>query len=385
MTTGQCAAPCESRLLHVLLIYRHMIPSVLLCGHCQMEYLHIQGQVEYRAAQEMSLRHSDLDWAGVVLLARCDCPYERRVSKALRLAGKQLVYVIDDDLLSVPQHLSSAWYYHLPRVRKDITAMLEMSHAIVSPSPLLLEKYANGKVAIPVEEPALFPLPYQPHDPAQPVKIGFAGSIDRTGDVEAMLGGALRRIKAEYGDRVAFEFFGAVPAFAADLGAKATPYCQSYEEYRSTLNQAGWDIGLAPMPDSPFHRHKHYNKFIEYAAAGIVGVFSDVQPYTRLHDFAEDCALFCSQEEHWYQQLKYLLDHPAEREAMRLKVSEFAAGRLSLPVCAQDLLKRLQMLPLPSGDKVRICLTLNKFPDLARRGKQKIIRMTKSAIRKILP
>ena len=44
----------EKHLTHVLLIYRQMIPSVRLCGHCQMEYLAKEKRLEYRTVQEES-------------------------------------------------------------------------------------------------------------------------------------------------------------------------------------------------------------------------------------------------------------------------------------------------------------------------------------------
>lgn len=197
----------EARKPHVLLIYRQMIPSIRLCGHCQMEYLAQQGKLEYRACQEMKIKNADLNWADTILLGRLDSWYERKLAEQLRKAGKYLIYIIDDDLLNIPSEISSAAYYNQPDVQRNIRSMIEMSDAILSPSPRLLEQYAvNGRKAIRIEEPAIDPVPYKPHDPAQPVKIGFAGSIDRTGDIESILKEALIRIKKEYGNRVQFEF-----------------------------------------------------------------------------------------------------------------------------------------------------------------------------------
>ena len=98
----------ENRLSHVLLIYRKMIPSIRLCGHCQMEYLAQEGRIEYRAVQEMKLKTSDLNWADIVLLGRLDSWYEYQITRKLRKAGKTLIYIIDDDLLNIPPEISSA-------------------------------------------------------------------------------------------------------------------------------------------------------------------------------------------------------------------------------------------------------------------------------------
>ena len=330
----------QERISHVLLVYRQMIPSIRLCGHCQMEYLAREEKIEYRAIQEMKLQSSDLNWADVVLLGRLESWYEYRLAKKLHATGRQLIYIIDDDLLNIPPEFTSAACYGRTEIQEQIRGMIGMSDAIISPSPLLLDQYAtNGRRAILVEEPALDPVPYRPHDPSKPVKIGFAGSIDRTGDLESILGEALTQLKRAYGDRIRFEFFGAIPSFAQELGAACIPYQNSYDVYRRTLNSLEWDIGLAPMPSTPFHACKHYNKFIEYAAAGMMGVFSETEPYTRLKPMNAP-AVFCKNDSaSWYEALRFYIEHPEEREALRRRCTEMAETQFSVARSASGMLE----------------------------------------------
>ena len=326
------------KMKHVLLIYRDMTPSIRLCGHCQLEYLAHKGTLEYRAVREMKLKEADLNWADIVLLGRSDNWYVHQLAKKLHDAGRYLIYVIDDDLLNVPPEISSAAYYGLPEVQSSIRSMIALSDAILSPSPLLLEKYAtNGRRAIQIEEPAIDPVEYKPHDPDKPVKIGFAGSIDRACDLERILRDALIRVKREYGDRVAFEFFGAIPSFAEELNAKCIPYCDSYDEYRRTLNERQWDIGLAPMPDTPFHACKYYNKFVEYASAGIAGVYSKVQPYTGIRNYAECCILCENSTDAWKKALSMLITNDIERESLGRIASRRAYQEWSVAQTARNL------------------------------------------------
>lgn len=334
---------------NVLLIYRKMIPSVRLCGHCQMEELAAQGKVDYRAIQEMRLTNADLKWADIVLLGRLDSWYEHQLVKMLRQAGKYLVYIIDDDLPNIPPEIISARYYGQPEIQGYIRGIMEMSDAILSPSPLLLEKYAvNGRKAIQIEEPAIDVIPYRPHDPEMPVTIGFTGSPDRVADLEIILKDAMLQIKKEYGRRVTFEFFGGIPSFAGELEARCYPYTDSYDAYREKLNELAWDIGLAPMPDTPFHACKHYNKFVEYAAAGIAGIYSNVPPYTRLNAFP-GCALLCeNRTEAWAASLRRLLDDRTDRERMR-KAAIDQAKRLTKKDTA-DALWETAMLSSAAGN-----------------------------------
>ena len=128
---------------NVLLIYRTMIPSIRLCGHSQLAVLADEGLIEYRAVQEMKLKKKDLSWADVVVLGRTDSWYECRLADALFKAGKMLLYILDDDLLNIPPEVSSAAYYARKDTQAYIRGMIGMSDGILSPSPLLLEKYAG--------------------------------------------------------------------------------------------------------------------------------------------------------------------------------------------------------------------------------------------------
>lgn len=336
---------------HILLLYYKMIPSVRLCGHCQMEYLSACQKVAYKAVEMRYLHNDDLNWADLVLIGRLDGYYERKVVQRLYQAGKPVAYIIDDDLLNVPLSISSGVYYAREDKKRNILDMIGSCNAIISPSPILLAKYAvDGRIAIQNEEPAIDPISYHSHSSGKPVKIGFAGSIDRTRDIEELLEAVLLRIHREYADAVEFEFFGAKPSFAEKIGARCIPYCESYEQYRQVLNSLDWDIGLAPLPDTPFHRCKHYNKFSEYAAAGVAGIFSEVEPYLRLRNTYQYEMLCENTSEAWYQSITELIQNSSRREQLRKELVYLAGTDLSIDVCAERLLS--DFLPLlSSGNK----------------------------------
>lgn len=314
-----------------------------------MEELHRQGLLEYRAKQLMQVTREDLQWAEVVLVGRADSWYEYRLVRRLRSAGKVIAYILDDDLLNISHVSKSASYFQRPEIRKSINRILGLSDALISPSPVLLKKYAPStrkQLGLLTEEPSVHVGIYEQHDPMQPVRIGFAGSVDRTQDIETILKDALVRIKSEYGSRVEVQFYGAVPSYAEALDAKVIPYCDSYEEYKRTLNGLGWDIGLAPMPDTEFHACKHYNKYVEYAGAGILGVYSDVAPYTRLKA-RSGVGLFVENSSNgWYAAIRSLIEDRERLETMRKQVHEDAQSALSIQSVAAEYWHQLaQIVP----------------------------------------
>ncbi len=329
-------------LAHVLLIYQVMIPSVYLCGHCQMTELAAQERIDYRSCTERKLTNSCLNWADVVLIGRMDGTQTLRLVRRLKQAGKYLIYILDDDLLNVPDGMRSAPHYQQEDIRRSIREIIRLCDAMLSPSPQLLRMYAAAKRQLLTEEPAIEPIAYLPGDPAQPVKIGFAGSVDHKSELEAMLYTALQRVKAIYGDRVQLEFFGFQPAFARELDIRILPYCDSYDAYRRQMNGLHWDIGLAPLPTSDFHACKHYNKFTEYSAAGVVGIYSAKPPYDRLQDKRVP-GLFCPDDpDAWVEAICHLIDDMPLRERLRQEACRLTRGPFSVRGVADSLARDAQ-------------------------------------------
>ena len=343
----------------VLLIYNRMIPSVRLCGHAQMEKLQELQMVEYRARRYLDVKAEDLNWAEIAILGRPDSWYEYILAKQLHKAGKFVAYILDDDLLDVPNYLSSSAYLKRKDIRRNIQRTLAVSDALISPSPRILSKYRTpDQKGILIEEPAISPVAYEPHDAQAPIRIGFAGSIDRAQDIEQILKDALVRIKEEYGEKVEFFFYGAMPKFAEALNATMIPYCESYEEYRLKLNELQWDIGLAPMPQTEFHSCKHYNKFIEYAASAVAGIYSRVEPYSRLEKW-EGFGLFSSNDAtDWYNNIKSIVCALLNLIwFIRKKACEYASGPLSVEYIARQFYKDLNGYAADTREKsVRIIL-----------------------------
>lgn len=324
---------------HVLMIYPGMIPSVLLCGQMQFAYLAKLGRIEFCSIQRDALSAEDCGWADVAVFVRSDSEIETKIASKLKGAGKRIVYVMDDDLLCIPENVSSSIYYSLKDVKNNIHRLLSLCDVFMSPSEVLREKYGAGKAAA-IEEPSSVD-----HKKSirtdRSVRIGFAGSIDRADDFDVLLGSVVKSLLASYDDKISIEFLGAHPRVADECSVRCIPYCSSYDVYQRTIESLAWDIGLAPMPETSFHMCKHYIKFVEYAGFGIAGVYSNTIPYTRIVRNEVNGLLCDNTPEAWVAAISRLIEDDTLRERITHNAQLQAAIQFSVEATAFAMEKEL--------------------------------------------
>lgn len=322
----------------VLLLYEVMNASTRLCAYEQLKYLHQQGQLELVASDIEKVSRTACERADVIIFMRSSSVFGAELVKKLKNSGKYLIYVLDDDLFHMPDNLVSTAYYKSSSVQARMKFIMGGCDALLSPSQVILDRYGNlvKRTAL-IEEPAMSSegAKIRTAERDDVVRIGFAGSIDRGGDIDQILSETIRNLIRSYGDKIAIEFMGAKPKIVEELHLKYYPYADNYEEYQNILSELQWDIGLAPMPDSQFHQCKHYNKFIEYSAFGIVGVYSNVQPYVRIVEDGENGMLSDNTALSWTNKIAWLIEHPVERERIRQKAIQLANSRFTIEQVAQ--------------------------------------------------
>ena len=58
--------------MNVLVVSTTFIPSVLLCGHCQLEYLEKQGKCNYKFVISHFINQKNVEWADIFVFLRSD-------------------------------------------------------------------------------------------------------------------------------------------------------------------------------------------------------------------------------------------------------------------------------------------------------------------------
>ena len=336
-----------SQPMRVLLLYRTFGPSVNLCAMLQLKQLAQTGNIALRHVRILAAKKADLEWAQLIIFVRGDGLLDEWMAKVCHQAGKKILYILDDDLLNVPMSLGSGPYYAQQSVKDHIEKMMEYSDYFASPSDVLIEKYGpRFSYSFRIIEPSAYVMRKKEKNPTGTVRIGFAGSADRGSDIDAILAEALRQIKKKYGDRVSIEIFGTETKIAKEIPCRQYKYTESYQEYQEKMHALNWDIGLAPMPDTPFHRCKHYNKLVEYCGFGIAGIYSNVKPYTGEVEDGVTGLLCENTTQAWVSAITRLI----EDQALREKISETCLVRAqtvySVPSAAESFLQNLEALSL---------------------------------------
>lgn len=318
-----------------------VLPSALLCGYEQLKYLERVGAVKLKTATSSSVLPTTFIDSDVFFLPRCYNKYDVELAKLLRKLGKTLFYILDDDLLNVPDYID--WDRRFEKSRANMNQIMSQSDYLVTPSLTIAEKYGYMfKDVIMIEEPSLGN--DNDSDRGDVVKIGFAGSLDRSRDIDKLISQPLRIIKDKYNDKVEIEFFGANPSIAGELKCRHVPFVGAYQDYQEEMEKLHWDIGLAPMPDTPFHACKHYNKFIEYGGYGIIPVCSNRLPYTRVIKNGENGFLCNDNTEEWVNAMSSLIDSRGYRDLLKKNIKEQIEREFSIETVSRNFWQQVEKL-----------------------------------------
>jgi len=237
----------------------------------------------------------------------------------LRQSGVKLIWETDDDLWSMDES-NPARLQITDMTRYWMESALGHAHLVTTTVPHLadaMRKFNPNVVVIPnAIDPALITTDRKRAD--RPT-IGWAGGSSHHDDFRSIIG-ALRTVTDHRGD---IDFHSVGVDYGKDFGLnhnRFTPWRESMLEYYSGID---FDIGLAPLLDTPFTRSKSPIKAIEYNALGIPVIASNVGPYREyvvdgVNGFLVDT------EAEWVDRINLLLEDTDLRNTMGVAAREHA-------------------------------------------------------------
>jgi hypothetical protein len=285
--------------------------------------------VRFRHALDRSLL-AQLLWCDTLFLVRPRRKWEVTTARLARLWRRHVIVYWDDPVLDFPRNPPSRpgkdkGRHNAPDGSRSIKTIIETAHMLAVANPRLISSFRAhgvriGQTAV-LKVPALgVDLTSDPpgHQEGKPPIIGYASPSPRhAAFLEQIALPALAQLQ-QAGIDFRLEIAGLTPALPGDLAGVTRHYERvGYWQWVTFRNQCNWDIALAPLPAVPHFACKFNNKFVEYTAAGIPCIYSNVLPYAETIEHGENGWLADNTTTAWAEAIRTLLNDPALRARIR--------------------------------------------------------------------
>jgi glycosyltransferase involved in cell wall biosynthesis len=228
--------------------------------------------------------------------------------RQLKRRGCRLIYDFDDTLWLrdvSPANRRWAW---LKRPEKTYE-LFRLANLILAGNEYLAEEArrfsAEVRVMPTTVDTDLYRLNQpRPADPYRPVVIGWSGSPTTVGHFLHAVP-ALEEVKRIFGDRVQFQLIGDARVSISSLNLKGEAW--SVEAELAAL--ARFDIGLMPLPDTPWTRGKCGLKALTYLAFETPAVVSPVGVNRQIIRPNEN-GFWAATPTEWVEALSTLIENP---------------------------------------------------------------------------
>lgn len=309
----------------VLAVLPAFIPSTVLTVVKPLTGLHAAGLIDADITLEPWLSGPQLKRADVVVFSRNTRPHALDAALAAR---KPFIYDIDDDLFDIPPEYGSAL---AAREREGLERYLASADLVRAYSePLAARVRRLNPRACRVDcavDWGLLPRSPPPRAPSK-VRVVYATSRWREDALASLFAEDVGRLLDAYAGRLEVFFWGYhPPELRGRAGVRLLEFTPNYDRFFRAFARAGFDIGLAPLLDDRFHRSKCNNKFREFAACRIAGVYSDVEVYSDCVEDGRTGLLVSGERGSWFEAVSRLIEDAGLRRSIQEEAFRFARRR----------------------------------------------------------
>ncbi|RRD40746.1 glycosyltransferase family 1 protein [Leptotrichia sp. OH3620_COT-345] len=289
------------------------------------------------------INKNDILWSDILISVRGSERASLEIMKAALYAKRYTIMFLDDDLINIPLGLESTKYFNDKKLKKYILEILTKSHVLWAVNPKIIEKYASytiNKKGILTKVPMKIEIKKTNNESS--LKVLYAGSTDHKKTIQKIIKPMIEMFSEEINEKkIAFTFIGANP------GIKNTEhyeYFHDYDEYKRFVKNGNFNIGLAPIETTEFYKSKYYNKFLEYTSIGVLGIYTNSEPYNLIVKNKENGILCENKPEVWYKKIKYLLENPTEINRMIKNAQKKISDDFNNEVVSREILKLIPEL-----------------------------------------
>ena len=263
----------------ILFTYERNIPTVSLTYEMfhRKEFLDKGMKVSFKCIKDV--KKSDIENNDILYMIRPNDVISAKLAKQAQKSGLFVIFFCDDDLFHLPKDLPN-----IPYRRRKLKKCLANANMLITNSEFfakqrcedsLEKRYYLINTIVETDEMVS-------HNDNKVTKFLYAGSVTHKTLFEKLIQPFFEQLVNKYGKTISFTFIGVHPEVEAFMDKTNIEYYGSMplEKYREFVKKNNFDYGLAPLVSNNFTKCKYFNKYLEYSLSGIVGIYSNVEPYT---------------------------------------------------------------------------------------------------------
>lgn len=312
-------------MVKILFLYETEMPTISIIRNYWLN-LSDKYKINPKFISLLDVKKADLNWCDILMLIRPNNSFSWRIALRARASGRFVITMCDDDLLHLPKSLPDlSWQ------RNGFIKALNNSSVILSCNRHLREQmigYTADKrgahIDTIVKPNELIRRHYKKENKC--VKIVYAAGGGQHEKVfEQLVLPALKNVASRKPNSFSLTFVSVHPN-CNDLEKNIqVNYVEGMPllEYREFMEKNEFDIGISPLENNNFTRCKYFNKYLEYTFSGIVGIYSNVEPYTYVVQDRFNGLLADNTGKSWEDKLILAIEDSALRMACAQNAQEY--------------------------------------------------------------
>lgn len=243
-----------------------------------------------------------------------------------------VAYLIDDDIEAAASDptLPAAYRKRMAAIARRQPHLLQLCDEVVACSDALAERFTSLHERVSVLTPPLIAsLPSlehfaEPPSASSPWRVGFYGTRAHLQDLQHIAPALSALQQTQRGTHLEVMLGKFTPADIAELPNTTMPEPLPWQAFRRYQARQQVHIGLAPLLATRFNAGKSFIKFLDIAAMGGVGIYSNRYPYDQVVKHGINGLLVGDSPEEWQAALQQLIQHPAETARMARQAAQDA-------------------------------------------------------------
>ena len=288
---------------------------------------------DVRALKYTSITAADLGWSDVVFVIRGHLWLTAKLLKRAKRMKRYCIAYWDDDYSDPLPGLVLS-----PPRKRAFREILALSDAIVCPNPMLAEKLSKtvGGKRTAILDTIVRPSVITNDEPVSSIepdvtRMVYAAGIGHSVFFDVIVRPVLPLLCERYKGKLSITFVGVHPDLSDmpdDLNIAFVEHIP-LEEFRSYMRGQRFDFGIAPLLEGGFFQYKYFNKFLEYASAGVPGIYSNCPPYTQVVEHEVNGLLCDNTPESWLAAITRLMENRSLRESLSAHANDTILQRFS--------------------------------------------------------